>query len=62
MKFFKAIVVVVFVTFLTLGYYDFDVYAMWESAADSPFLFALGVIMTGLLGFVAVNKFNSADY
>ena len=62
MRIFKAIIIVAFTTFMMLGFFDFDINALWEAAADSPFMFAFATIATGLLGFVAVNKFNTSDY
>lgn len=62
MRIFKAIVIVIFAVFMMLGCFDFDVNAIWEVATDNPFLFTLGVIGWGLVGFVAANKFNTSDY
>ena len=62
MRIFKAIVIVIFTAFMMLGFFDFDINALWEAAADNPFMFAFAVISTGFLGFVAANKFNTSDY
>ena len=62
MRIFKAITIVAFTTFMMLGFFDFDVNAIWEVATSNPFKFAFMIIITGLFGFFTVNKFNTSDY
>ena len=62
MRIFKAILIVFFTILMPLGYFDFDVNAIWEFATSYPFKFAFMVIITGLFGFFTVNKFNTSDY
>lgn len=58
MRIIKSFIIVLFVAFVVSAYFDFDINAMWKAAASNPFMFVFTIFIGGLLGFVAVNKFN----